>query len=98
VYPEDGTFTTPEYIVLAKGAPNGAVAKRAYDHILSKEVQIALLENAFRRPSRADIDVAKHAELPNFASIKVFALNENDAAAKRKEFLDEWTAAVAAKS
>lgn len=95
VYPEDGTFTTPEYIALAKGAPNGAVARRAYDHILSKDVQIALLENAFRRPSRNDIDVAKYAELPSLASIKVFALNEDDAAAKRKEFLDEWTALVA---
>ncbi len=98
VYPEDGTFTTPEFIALAKKAPNGAVAKRAYDHIISKEVQIALLEGAFRRPSRGDIDVSKHAELPNFASIKVFALNENDAAAKRTEFLAEWAAAVAAKS
>ena len=97
VYPEDGTFTTPEFIALAKKAPNAVVAKRAFDHIISKEVQIALLENAFRRPSRNDIDVSKHAELPNFASIKVFALNENDAAAKRTEFLAEWAAAVASK-
>jgi iron(III) transport system substrate-binding protein len=92
VYPEDGTFTTPEFIAMAKGAPNAAVAKRAYDHIISKDVQIALLENAFRRPSRSDIDVSKHAELPNFPSIKVFGLNEVEAAAKRKEFLEEWSA------
>jgi iron(III) transport system substrate-binding protein len=59
-------------------------------------VQIALLENAFRRPSRSDIDVAKHAELPNMASIKLFALNEDDAAAKRKEFLEEWALLTAA--
>ena len=96
IYPDDGTFTTPEYIVLAKGAPNGALARRAYDPILSKPVQIALLENAFRRPSRSDIDVSQHADLPNLSSIKVFALNEEDAAAKRKEFLDEWAALVAA--
>jgi iron(III) transport system substrate-binding protein len=96
VYPEDGTFTTPEFLVLSKNAPNGAVAKRAYDLILSKEVQIALLENAFRRPSRGDIDVAKHAELPNMSAMKLFGLNEDDAAAKRKEFLDEWTALLAA--
>jgi iron(III) transport system substrate-binding protein len=96
VYPADGTFSTPEFLVLAKDAPNGATAKRAFDHIISKEVQIALLENAFRRPTRSDIDVSKHADLPNFASIKTFALNENDAAAKRTEFLAEWTAAVAA--
>lgn len=96
VYPEDGTFTTPEYIVLAKGAPNGALARRAYDHILSKPVQIALLENAFRRPSRTDIDVSQHADLPSLSSIKVFPLNEDEAAARRKEFLDEWAALVAA--
>ncbi len=98
LYPEDGTFSTPEFLVLAKNAPNGALARRAFDHILSKEVQIALLENAFRRPSRSDIDVKKHADLPNLSSVKVFGVNENDAAAKRKEFLDEWTAAVAAKT
>jgi len=98
LYPEDGTFSTPEFLVLAKNAPNGAVARRAFDHIISKEVQIALLENAFRRPSRGDIDVSQHAELPNLASVKVFAINETEAAAKRKEFLDEWTAAVAAKT
>lgn len=97
VYPEDGTFTTPEYLVLAKNAPSGAGARRVFDHIISKEVQIALLENAFRRPSRRDIDVSKHAELPNFSSVKVFAVDEIDAAAKRKEFLDEWAAALAAK-
>jgi iron(III) transport system substrate-binding protein len=96
LYPEDGTFTTPEFIALAKGAPNGALARRAYDHILSKNVQIALLENAFRRPSRTDIDVSQYADLPNLSSIKVFTLNEEDAAAKRKEFLDEWAALVAA--
>lgn len=98
LYPEDGTFSTPEFLVLAKNAPNGALARRAFDHIISKDVQIALLENAFRRPSRSDIDVKKHADLPNLASVKVFAVNETEAAAKRKEFLDEWTAAVAAKS
>ncbi len=59
---------------------------------------MSLLESAFRRPSRSDIDVSKHAELPNLASVKVFAINETEAAAKRKEFLDEWAAAVAAKS
>jgi iron(III) transport system substrate-binding protein len=95
VYPQDGTFSTPEYLALSKSAPGGATARRVFDHIISKDVQIALLENAFRRPSRRDIDVSKHAELPNFDSVKVFAVNEVEAAAKRKEFLDEWAAAVA---
>ncbi len=96
VYPEDGTFTTPEYLVLAKGAPNGDVARRAFDHIVARDTQIALLEESFRRPSRGDIDVRRHVELPNMDSIRVFALDEDDAAAKRTEFLAEWQAAVAA--
>lgn len=96
VYPEDGTFTTPEFLVLAKNAPNGAVARTAFDHIISRDVQIALLENAFRRPTRSDIDVSRHADLPNIGSIRVFGLDEGVAAARRTEFLAEWTAAVAA--
>jgi iron(III) transport system substrate-binding protein len=96
VYPSDGTFTSPEFLVLAKNAPNAAGAKRTFDHIISKEVQTALLEAAFRRPSRTDIDVAKIVKLPNVAEIKVFAINEDEAAAKRTEFLAEWAAAVAA--
>jgi iron(III) transport system substrate-binding protein len=96
VYPEDGTFTSPEFMALSKNAPNGDVAKKAYDALLSRDVQIALLEAAFRRPSRNDIDVSKHAEIPNIGNIKVFALNEDEAAAKRAEFLAEWTAALAA--
>lgn len=96
VYPEDGTFTTPEFLVLAKNAPNGAVARAAFDHIISRDVQIALLENAFRRPTRGDIDVSRHADLPNIGSIRVFGLDEEVAAARRTEFLAEWTAAVAA--
>lgn len=96
VYPEDGTFTTPEFLTLTKNAPNGAAARRAFDHIISKDVQIALLENAFRRPSRSDIDVSKHADLPNIGSIKVFGLNEGAAAAQRTQFLAEWREAVAA--
>jgi iron(III) transport system substrate-binding protein len=96
VYPSDGTFTSPEFLVLAKSGPNPAGAKRAFDHIISKEVQTALLEAAYRRPSRIDIDVAKIVKLPNVADIKVFPINEDEAAAKRAEFLAEWAAAIAA--
>ncbi|PTM39993.1 extracellular solute-binding protein [Bosea sp. 124] len=90
LYPAEGTFSTPEFQVLVKGAPAGATAKAAYDLLLSKEVQIALLENAFRRPSRSDIDVSKHADLPAIGSVKVFDIDETEAAAKRDEFLKRW--------
>jgi iron(III) transport system substrate-binding protein len=96
VYPSDGTFTSPEFLVLAKNGPNPAGAKRVFDHIVSRPVQLALLEAAYRRPSRTDIDVSKVVKLPNLADIRIFPINEEDAAAKRTEFLAEWNAAVAA--
>ena len=97
VYPSDGTFTTAEFLALIKGAPNGATAQRACDHLLSKDVQTELLLSAYRRPARSDIDVAKLVDLPALSSIKVFAIDEEEAAAKRADFLKRWQAlAVAA--
>ena len=96
VYPSDGTFTSPEYIVLAKNGPNPEAARKTFDHIISRDVQVALLEAAYRRPSRTDIDVARIVKLPNMDAIKVFPINEDEAAAKRTEFLAEWAAALAA--
>lgn len=97
LYPAEGTFSTPEFQVLVKGAPAGSTARAAYDLLLSKEVQIALLEAAFRRPSRSDIDVSKHADLPAIGSVKVFDIDETEAAAKRDEFLKRWQSYVTAK-
>ena len=96
VYPSDGTFTTAEYLALIKGAPAGALAQRTCDHLLSKEVQTELLLAAYRRPSRSDIDVAKLVELPALSGIKVFAIDEDEAAARRAEFLKRWQALVVA--
>ena len=96
VYPADGTFTTAEYLTLIKGAPAGPVATQVCDLLVSREVQVALLEAAFRRPSRTDIEVAKHVKLPEIAAIKVFKTDEDDAAAQRKEFLARWQALAAA--
>ena len=76
LYPSDGTFTTAEYLALIKGAPAGALAQRACDHLLSKEVQTELLLAAYRRPARSDIDVAKLVDLPALASIKLFPVDE----------------------
>lgn len=97
VYPAEGTFMTPEFQVLMKGAPGGPAAKAAFDLLLSRDVQIALLEAAFRRPSRSDIDVSKHVDLPQMSSVKVFAIDEDEAAAKRVEFLAKVQAFAAAK-
>ena len=95
-YPADGTFTTAEFLTLVKGAPAGPLAKKVCDLLISRDVQIALLEGAFRRPSRTDIEVGKHVELPEIGKIKVFPTNEDDAANQRTEFLARWQALVAA--
>ena len=92
VYPGDGTFVTEESVVLVKNAPNAAAARRLYDMLLAKETQIALLESAFRRPSRNDIDVSKHVALPDLKSIKVFPVDDKEAQDKRTEFLAQWQA------
>ena len=96
VYPADGTFTTPEFFAMIKGAPGGALAQQTCDLLASREVQIALLESAFRRPARTDIEVGKHVQLPELSKIKVFETNEDDAAAQRKDFLARWQVLAAA--
>jgi iron(III) transport system substrate-binding protein len=95
-YPGDGTFTTAEYLALIKGAPAGAAAKQVCDLLVSREAQVALLESAFRRPSRTDIEVGKYVKLPELSKIKVFQTNEDDAAAQRKDFLTRWRALATA--
>ena len=96
LYPDDGTFTTAEYLTLIKNAPAGPIAKNVCELLISKECQIALLEAAYRRPSRTDIDVSKYVDLPDLAKIKVFTTNEEEAATKRADFLARWQAMVAA--
>lgn len=92
IYPADGTFVTPEYAGLIKGAPAGDNARAALDALLSQEAQIELLKIAFRRPSRTDITVSDHVGLPEIGAIKVFAVDEAEAAAARDQFLAAWTA------
>jgi iron(III) transport system substrate-binding protein len=96
VYPADGTYTTAEYLTLIKDAPAGAAAKQVCDLLVSRDVQVALLEAAFRRPSRTDIEVGRHVKLPEISSIKVFKTNEDEAAAQRKDFLARWQALATA--
>jgi fructose-1,6-bisphosphatase/inositol monophosphatase family enzyme len=80
----------------ALGSASLSATRRAFDMLLSMPVQTALLEAAYRRPSRSDIDVAKLVELPEMARIKVFATDETEAAAKRAEFLARWQQIAAA--
>lgn len=96
IYPKDGTFVVADSMALVKGAPNPAHAKRMYDVLLSKEMQIGLLQNAFRRPSRSDIDVSTYVDMPALSGIKVTPMDDNKAAAGRDAFLARWQGYVAA--
>ena len=96
VYPADGTFSVPDNMALIKGGPNPAAARKVYDVLLSKNAQIALLEGAFRRPSRKDIDIAKYVDMPAMDKIKLVALDDVKAAAGRDAFLARWRSHVAA--
>ena len=60
-------------LALIKGAPAGELAKRACDHLLSKDAQTELLLAAYRRPSRSDIDVSKLVQLPAMVVRQLFA-------------------------
>jgi len=92
MYAEDGTFEIPDDIALIKNGPNPAAAKRAYDLIMSRDVQVALLENAFRRPSRSDIKVSEIIDMPDLSSIKLLPFDEGVATADRDAFLARWKA------
>lgn len=96
LYPSDGTFSVPDNMALFKNPANPATAKKMYDLLLSKETQTALLENAFRRPSRTDIDVSKHVDMPALSSIKIVPSDENKAAAGRDAFMARWQSYLAA--
>jgi len=90
MYAQDGTFLIPDNIALLKNGPNAAAAKRAYDLIISRDVQIALLENAFRRPSRNDIKVSEIIAMPDLENITLLPFDENQATAERNAFLARW--------
>ncbi len=95
MYPEDGTFTVADNMALVKGGPNPKAARRMYDLLLSRDMQLALLQNAYRRPSRNDIDVSKHLDMPPLADIKIVPVDEAEASAGREAFLARWRAFVA---
>lgn len=88
IYPDGGTFITPEFLGLVAGAPAGDAALAAVDMMLSVETQTALLINGFRRPSRGDIVVSDFLDLPELADIEVHEVDEAEAAAQRDSFLE----------
>jgi len=92
VYPEEGTFVSPEYLGVVKDAPAGQSAQQLADLLLTRETQVELLQSAYRRPSRSDIKVSDYEDLPELADIKTVAIDEQEAARVRTQFLAEWDA------
>jgi iron(III) transport system substrate-binding protein len=90
IYPEDGTFLSPEGVVLIKGCKNLEEAKLLYDFYCSREAQEAVLRENFRRPTRADIEVEKIAALPSMKSIKVIDIDQDKASEDFKEVTKIW--------
>ena len=94
VYPSEGSYLAPEGMFIIKGAKNLDAAKTLYNGLASKEVQQELLVKNFRRPTRADIPVAKLTTLPDLKSIKIFPLNQEAASAEYNQLLALWNLAV----
>ncbi|AHD02185.1 extracellular solute-binding protein [Leisingera methylohalidivorans] len=90
VYPAEGTFITADYSGLVQNAPAGENAKKVIDTLMSKETQTELLMVAFRRPSRTDIKVSDYVGLPELGDIKIFDVDEGEAATSREDFLAKW--------
>jgi len=90
VYPEEGTFFSPEGVVLIKGAKNPEAAKLMYDFFCSKEAQQALFINTFRRPTRDDIEVENLTDLPPLKGMKYIGLDQAKAAAEHRELTKTW--------
>ncbi|ALM82251.1 extracellular solute-binding protein [Bordetella sp. N] len=90
VYPEEGTFLSPEGMALIKGGKRPAEAQRLYDFLASQSTQATIFERAYRRPLRADVDVTKLSSLPALSDIKVIPLDDVRMEADRGDFLTQW--------
>jgi iron(III) transport system substrate-binding protein len=97
VYPEEGTFLSPEGMFVIKGAPHSENAKKLFDVMMSKEAQETIFEKNFRRPTRSDVDVSAFSALPNMKDIKVFPLDQQQAGAEKDKVIKIWKEALASK-
>lgn len=96
VYPEEGTFLSPEGMFVVKNAPNPRNAKRLFDIIMSKEAQERIFENSYRRPTRTDVAVSEKSKLPDFGDLSIFALDQKEAGAEKQKLITLWKRSLAA--
>jgi iron(III) transport system substrate-binding protein len=94
MYPKEGAFLVIDHLGLARNAPHPSNARKLVDLLLSRPMQIEMLEKAFRRPSRGDIEMTQHSRLPALPTIKVVPTDEVAAAVERDAFVARWQAIV----
>ncbi len=90
VYPSEGTFVSPEGMAIVKNAPHVQAAARLIDIMASEEAQAAIFEATYRRPANLHVDVNARSSLPALQDVKVFAIDQNEAAASRDEVIALW--------
>ncbi|QGY32931.1 ABC transporter substrate-binding protein (plasmid) [Pantoea cypripedii] len=95
VYPSEGTFVSVEGMALIKGGKHPAEARKLYEFLASKNVQVDIFKSAYRRPLRSDIDVSKLSTLPAIKSVKVVPLDDGQMAQDRAAFIAQWRQIIA---
>ncbi len=89
IYPADGTTASMEGVAIIKGGPNTDNARAFVDFINRKDVRETILAEAFRRPARGDLDLAKlPGTLPPAASIKFIKYDEEGWTERRAKTLE----------
>jgi len=88
VYPEDGTSAIADGMALVKRAPNPAAGKAFIDWSLSAVTQDLVVQELGRRPIRKDAKPL--GALRSLDQIKLVKYDIQNAANKRKEYIDKW--------
>ena len=90
VYPSDGTTFSMEGVAIVKGGPNTENAKVFVDFINRKDVREMILAETFRRPTRADLDLARlPGSLPPMSQIRIANYDEQGWTDKRAKTLEK---------
>lgn len=90
VYPSDGTTFSMEGVAIVKGGPNTENAKVFVDFINRKDVREMILAETFRRPTRADLDLARlPGSLPPMSQIRIANYDEQGWTDQRAKTLEK---------
>lgn len=89
VYPEEGTSAVPDGGALVAGAPHADNAKRFLDFIQSRDVQMMVSTQMFRRSVRKDVETP--GELPELEEITLIPYDVQWAGEIKQEFVEQWS-------